>query len=110
MAYVGMDAATGRRIEGTEHLRQSIRDILTTRIGSRPERREYGSALPYLVDRPFSDDLVLECYAAVADAVDRWEPRVLLRRVQAWWDSGLVLDLEMVDRHGNPVTLEGLAV
>ena len=41
----GMDRETGKSLSGIEHLRQSIRDILTTPIGSRVMRRDYGSRL-----------------------------------------------------------------
>ena len=48
---LGMDAKTGRRLEGDDHLRQSIADILTTPIGSRVLRRDYGSMLLDLIDQ-----------------------------------------------------------
>lgn len=41
-----MNAHTGGAIDRLAHIRQSIADILTTRIGSRVMRREYGSQLP----------------------------------------------------------------
>lgn len=37
----GISATTGRPLSGIDHLRQSIRDILTTPIGSRVMRRLY---------------------------------------------------------------------
>ena len=47
----GMDASTGQPLTGSAHLVQSIRDILTTPIGSRVMRRDYGSRLPALLAR-----------------------------------------------------------
>jgi len=41
----GIHAVTGRSLAGLGHLNQSIRDILTTPIGSRVMRRQYGSRL-----------------------------------------------------------------
>nr|VFK47168.1 MAG: hypothetical protein BECKTC1821D_GA0114238_104214 [Candidatus Kentron sp. TC] len=38
----GMSAFTGKHFSDIAHLRQSITDILTTPIGSRVMRREYG--------------------------------------------------------------------
>ncbi|MCX8017225.1 MAG: GPW/gp25 family protein [Rhodocyclaceae bacterium] len=76
-----MDAETGRPLDGIDHLKQSIRDILTTRIGTRVMRREYGSRVPDLVDRPITPALAAELYAAVAEALDAWEPRFALERV-----------------------------
>jgi Bacteriophage baseplate protein W len=45
----GIDASTGKNISGLAHLRQSVRDILSTPIGTRVLRRDYGSRLPRLV-------------------------------------------------------------
>jgi len=75
---IGMDAATGRTIEGDAHLAQSIRDILATPIGSRVMRRDYGSRLPDLIDAPITGETIALVYAATAEALARWEPRLTL--------------------------------
>ena len=77
----GIDATTGKAIEGLAHLQQSINDILQTPYGSRVMRRDYGSLLPYLIDQPFHPATRLRLYAATATALMRWEPRVQLSRV-----------------------------
>jgi uncharacterized protein len=77
----GMSRTTGKALGGFDHLRQSIQDILTTPIGSRVHRREYGSRLSRLVDRPINASLVADLVAATAEALDRWEPRLRLERV-----------------------------
>ncbi|MBD0392040.1 GPW/gp25 family protein [Wolbachia endosymbiont of Pentalonia nigronervosa] len=69
-------------LEGIEHLKQSIADILTTPIGSRIMRRDYGSRLFELVDRPVNRDFTLEIYAAVAEALQKWERRLKLEKVK----------------------------
>lgn len=79
---IGMNATTGRAIEGLAHLRQSITDILTTPIGSRVMRRDYGSLLPELIDQPFNGATVVQVYGATAMALMQWEPRLQLTRVQ----------------------------
>lgn len=53
----GMDAKTGKVLEGIDHLKQSIIDILTTPVNSRIMRRSYGSRLLELVDKPINRDL-----------------------------------------------------
>ncbi|MFN3447890.1 MAG: GPW/gp25 family protein [Roseococcus sp.] len=78
----GMNSATGQSLAGLEHLKQSIRDILTTRIGERVMRRGYGSRVPELVDRPITPALAADLYAAAAEALDAWEPRLKLERVR----------------------------
>lgn len=77
----GMSRDTGAVIGGFDHLRQSIQDILTTPLGTRVHRRDYGSRLPRLVDRPINNSLVAEMVAATAEALDRWEPRLKLEKI-----------------------------
>jgi phage baseplate assembly protein W len=77
----GMSRTTGKYLNDLEHLKQSIVDILTTPIGSRVMRREYGSNLFYLVDRPINKEFLQQIYAAVAEALERWEPRLQLKKV-----------------------------
>jgi phage baseplate assembly protein W len=77
----GMSRTTGAYLDDLEHLKQSIVDILTTPVGSRVMRREYGSNLFYLVDRPVNREFVQQIYAAVAEAIERWEPRFDLKKV-----------------------------
>jgi uncharacterized protein len=94
---IGINRVTGQALEGLDHLRQSITDILTTPLGSRVMRRDYGSLLPSLIDQPDNAATRLRVYAATAAALMRWEPRLRLTRIAML--SGLrpgqvVLDLE----------------
>lgn len=77
----GMNRLTGKPLSGIDHLRQSIIDILTTPIGSRVMRRDYGSRLYELVDAPINKALLVEIYTAVGEALGNWEPRFELTRV-----------------------------
>ena len=79
---LGVSASTGQPLSDLDHLHQSIRDILTTRIGTRVLCREYGSRLSKFIDNPTNPALEIELYAATADALARWEPRFRLERVQ----------------------------
>lgn len=79
---LGMDRNTGMRLEGWPHVAQSIGDILTTRVGTRVERRPYGSDVPNLIDKPQNDDTIMNLFSEIAIALDRWEPRVLLKNIQ----------------------------
>ena len=92
-----MNRETGATISDLDHIGQSITDILTTRIGTRVMRREYGSLLPELVDHPFNDVTRLRVYAGSVMALMRWETRISLSRVQfhgANLQGQSVLDLE----------------
>lgn len=109
----GINATTGKRLGGLEHLSQSIRDILTTPIGSRVQRREYGSRLPRLVDAPMNRSTLLDIYAATAEAIARWEPRFEVTKVAASsaQPGRVVLDLTgnyLPD--GQTVTIEGVVI
>lgn len=77
---IGMDRTTGKPLSGDEHIAQSIGDILTTLLGTRPMRRDYGSLLPELLDKPLNPATRLLCAQATALAIARWEPRVTLRQ------------------------------
>ena len=74
----GMCRQSGRRLEGWDHIAQSLAVIFTTRIGTRVERRSFGSAGPALQDRPGNSDTILDHYVAIAEAIDAFEPRVEL--------------------------------
>lgn len=89
----GMDGTTGKQIDGIQHVRQSVSDILTTPVGSRLWRRDYGSRLPDLIDAPINSGTLLSIYTETADALSKWEPRFSLQRMR--WaqidsDAGLV--------------------
>lgn len=98
----GMSTATGRSADGADHIRQSIRDILTTRIGSRVMRRDYGSLLPELIDHPANSANLLRLQAASIMAILRWEPRVRITRTafQIGMGGAATLELEGERRDG----------
>lgn len=109
----GMSAATGAPLTGSQHIVQSIHDILTTPIGSRVMLREYGSRIPSLVDEPMNELLDVELHSATAEALERWEPRFKLTAV---WIAGktatgrLTLGLEgQVISDGSVISLEGIS-
>ncbi|BBP86005.1 phage baseplate assembly protein [Pseudomonas sp. Pc102] len=77
-----MNRVTGGTISTQDHIRQSVADILTTRLGSRVMRREYGSQLVDLIDQPGNSNTLLLAYAAIAMSLVRWEPRIRLSRIQ----------------------------
>ena len=82
-----MNRTTGAAMSGLEHLRQSVGDILSTPIGSRVMRREYGSLVPELIDHPDNNASQVRLFSAVASALLRWEPRFRLTRVGVQRDA-----------------------
>lgn len=94
----GMNVTTGQRLEGIDHIRQSVADIITTPIGSRVMRRDYGSLVPDLLDRPMNDALLMQIYAATVIAVSRWEPRIQItgtrRTVSTQQPGAIMIELQ----------------
>ena len=95
----GMNALNGQPLGALAHIRQSLTDILTTPIGSRVMRRDYGSDVPELIDQPLNGATQLRIYAATAYAIQRWEPRIRLSGVQLNYNAQGIANL----------TLEGIA-
>ncbi len=106
----GVDRTNGQRLEGLAHIRQSVADILTTPLGSRLMRRDYGSLLPELIDQPLHDATLLQAYAASIMALIRWEPRIrvtAIRRSVSTTEPGkVVLEIVGITTDGDNVTLE----
>lgn len=92
-----MNRTTGKVLDGIEHLRQSIADILGTPIGSRIMRRTYGSLVPSLIDQPDNGTTRVRIFAATAGALMKWEPRLRLSRIRLYTGTRpgqVVLDID----------------
>lgn len=110
---IGTDANTGKALGGVAHLRQSVRDILTTPIGSRVMRRDYGSRLFELVDAPLNRSTRMDLFAATAEALALWEPRLQLLRVDAEADSTGRVTIGMLGKYlpdGSAVRIDGIVI
>ncbi|MHA1015201.1 GPW/gp25 family protein [Enterobacter asburiae] len=105
--YFGMSQDNGRAITDTDHLRQSVRDILLTPQGCRIARREYGSLLSELIDQPQNPALRLQVMSAVYVALSRWEPRLTLDSItiNSSFDGSMVVELTGQRDNGAPVSL-----
>ncbi|MFP5426359.1 MAG: GPW/gp25 family protein [Gammaproteobacteria bacterium] len=104
---IGMDRRTGQPLSGQDHLRQSIEDILTTPVGSRRMRPEYGSQLRRYVDLPVNEGWKSAVQAEVARALGRWEPRLKLERVRVVAVLGGQITLEVSGAYlGDGVVIE----
>ncbi|WP_235871820.1 GPW/gp25 family protein [Pelagimonas phthalicica] len=109
----GIDASTGRKLGGLDHLRQSIRDILTTPIGSRVMRRDYGSRLFELIDAPYTSATRLAIIAATAEALMIWEPRIYVEQINlVSYEPGHVV-IDLIGRYlpdGREINLDGVEI
>lgn len=109
----GMNREAGTDLGGFDHLRQSVVDILTTPKGTRVMRRDYGSNLPRLVDRPVNQSLIAALRAETVDALARWEPRLRCERVQLneVGQGSVSMDLTFTYLpNGQEVTLQDLRI
>ena len=103
MNWLGMNAATGRAISATDHIIQSVRDILITPVGSRVMRRDYGSELFYLIDQPQHQATRLRLMAATVQALINWEPRITVTRVDVLsggMDGALTIEITWQRKDG----------
>ena len=108
-----MNINTGRSIEDMEHLRQSITNILSTPIGSRIMRRDYGSRLFKRLDAPLTGELLAEIYADVVEALFSYEPRFEVTNVSVVsMDQGHLI-LDVTGKYlvtGEDITLTGIEI
>lgn len=65
------------------HIHESIRQILGTRLGERFLRPDFGTRLHELVFEPNDSVLYGLIRHEVVDALDRWEPRIIVTDVVA---------------------------
>lgn len=79
---VGLNAATGGILTGWPHVVQSLQDIFTTQFGTRIMREWYGSFVPNLLGRNITPKEVTPWFAAVTSAIEQWEPRYRITRIQ----------------------------
>lgn len=108
----GMHQRTGRWLSGAAHFSQSLQTILTTRIGTRIERREFGSLIPDLIDSPANPRTVLLLYAATVTAIMKHEPRLRVNRISAEFGTSdnpsitLLLDGVITLDQNQPISLQ----
>ncbi|QHP53301.1 baseplate assembly protein [Pectobacterium carotovorum subsp. carotovorum] len=105
--YLGMSRDNGQTLGDIEHIRQSVRDILITPVGSRVMRRAYGSLLSALIDQPQNPAVKLQVMAACYMALLRWEPRITLTAINlsSTFDGKLAVDITGVLADSNAVSL-----
>lgn len=108
-----MSRETGRSLSEIEHLKQSVVDILSTPIGSRVMRRDYGSRLFDLIDAPLNRATLIDLYAAVAEALAKWEDRITVQQVDVTSSQIGQITLAITGIYnidGNPLRLDGIVI
>jgi phage baseplate assembly protein W len=108
-----MNANTGKKISEIAHIKQSIANILSTPIGSRVMRRDYGSRLFERIDQPINGDLIAEIYSDVVEALFTWEPRFEVEQVtvQSIEKGKITIDLiGSFVKDGQKIVLENISI
>lgn len=109
----GMHRDTGAHLSGTEHIRQSVQDILSTPLKTRRMLMDYGSELPDLVDYPDDKSTAIRVVMATAVALARWEPRISIDAVSVLQAGGgrISISIQATDIETHlPVVLENIAL
>lgn len=111
---IGMNASDGTAITGAARRAQSIADILSTPLGTRVMRREYGSLVFELIDLPLNATTVMLLRAATAIAIRRWETGFRITRVMLSGDfagGAPVIEIEGYDLSApDPTALVSLSI
>jgi len=88
--YIGAGIAfpIGTNVQGsiqlssnTRNLEESIQIILGTRLGERVYRPNFGSRLSEMVFEPMNTQTLLLMRLYVQEALELWEPRIVLRDI-----------------------------
>ncbi|MCW2452342.1 UNVERIFIED_ORG: phage baseplate assembly protein W [Rahnella aquatilis] len=94
--YTGMNPDSTGLLTDTDQLWNSVRDVLTTPLGSRVMRRDYGSLIPELLDEPQNEVTRLQCMSAAVIALTQWEPRVSLNGINISYSKDGAVTAELV--------------
>jgi len=108
-----MNVNTGKKISEIAHIKQSIANILSTPIGSRVMRRDYGSRLFERIDQPINGELIAEIYSDIVEAISTWEPRFEVEQVilQSIDKGKIIIDLEgSFVKDGQKIVLENISI
>jgi phage baseplate assembly protein W len=91
-------------IEGEDDVAQSIVMILSTALGERQLRFEFGSALPQLIFEPVTASTLVEIEQAARLALRDWERRIIVRSVQAVADPDVESKVNLTITYDIPQT------
>ena len=90
-------SSMGQVVDDWPHITDCITKILTTPLGTRVMRRDFGSELPSLVDAPMNSHNLMKIHAATVKAL---EPRL----VRGFWYGEPRVRVVGVEIKGKPAT------
>lgn len=74
--------ADSELVDNEKAIKNSLYNILTTPLGSRYRRPDYGSRLWQFIQEPSDDTTAFQLETYLVQSIERWEPRVQLIRDQ----------------------------
>ena len=74
-------------VSGPENISQSLKALLTTNLGERLMRPEYGCGISQLLFEPIDQRTVTKIRNSIADAILVYEPRINLLNVNVFQDQ-----------------------
>ncbi|MCF1502908.1 GPW/gp25 family protein [Afifella sp. H1R] len=77
----GIDRRTGQVIDNLTSAYQGVEVTLSTRLGSRIMRREFGGGVAELLGRAMTPALFEAFRQLIGTAIDLWEPRFRVRKI-----------------------------
>lgn len=77
----GISRWTGQPLTNLESAYQGVEVILTTRVGERWMRREFGGGIVELLGRAVTPSLFVAWQQLIGTAIDLWEPRFKVRAI-----------------------------
>lgn len=78
----GLSRHTGKPIGNLESAYQGVETVLTTRLGERVMRREFGAGIVEILGRAVTPALFLAWQQLLGTAIDLWEPRFKIRTIE----------------------------
>ena len=106
-----IDIETGAELNRAGRLRRSVQTILGTPVGSEVMRREFGSRLFELIDKPVNATWLTSLYAEAAQAIGRWEPDFIVTGFEPVMKTpgNITLHIDGIDRlSGTRIRLDNI--
>ncbi|MBR8466548.1 GPW/gp25 family protein [Campylobacter sp. faydin G-140] len=86
-------------------IKNSIKDILLTPLGTRVMLPEYGSRIFELIDRKVDDNFRADLACYVTQAVEKWEKRVKISEVRLISLQNHSLKFKIIFANGNEMEI-----
>lgn len=93
MASCGLDRISGRPIYDLDHVAQHVQTLFSTRLAEMIMLRWYGAGLVSLLGRRITPRLLAAYRMLLALAIDTWEPRLKVVRIDAGGNTARAVEL-----------------